>query len=183
MTTYPLIEIDAIPRTLEEFLTMRGKLAATPEGGAVVALVALLLYAQAPDSELAMQALTIAVDQSRLRETADGYRGWAILAIDLQRVQRQLRDRPWTPQSYILETDPKQGYQLPQPPYQFEVSDNVHSGNPDEGIYKVFVRSSGAASPRPVTMKRNNRGIWKALEWSSLLMGIIAPAKPRDDDL
>jgi hypothetical protein len=183
MTTYPLISVNAIPSSLSAFLELRDRLAQTPEGGAVVMVLALYLYAKAPDSELANQALTISVDRTRLREVADGYKGWGILAIDFQRIQRQLRDKAWTPQSYFTGTDPGSGYRLSVPPYQFEISDNPHSGDSDSGVYKVFVRSSGAASPRPITLKRNNRGVWKALEWSSLLMGVIPPKKSVDDDL
>ena len=183
MTTYPLIAVNEVPSSLPEFIELRDKLAQTPEGGAVVMVLALYLYAQAPESELANHALTISVDRSRLREVPNGYKGWGILAIDFQRIQRQLRDKAWTPQSYFVGTDPQTRYQLPDPPYQFEISDNPHSGDPDSGVYKVFVRSSGAASPRPITLKRNNRGVWKALEWSSLVMGVVPPKKSVDDDL
>lgn len=183
MATYPHIEVKEIPESLDTFIKLRDDLAKTPEGCAVVMVLALHLYAQAPESELGNHALTISVDRTRLREQPDGYQGWGILAIDFQRIQRQLRDSPWTPRSYFLGTDPKHSYRLPVPPYQFEISDNPHSGDPESGVYKVFVRSSGAASPRPVTLKRNNRGIWKAVEWSSLLMGIIPPKKTVDDDL
>ena len=183
MTTYPLITVNEIPSSLTAFITLRDELAQTPEGGAVIMVLALYLYAKEPDSELANHALTISVDRSRLREVTDGYKGWGILAIDFQRIQRQLRDKVWTPRSYFAGTGPQAGYRLPAPPYKFEVSDNPHSGDADSGVYKVFVRSSGAASPRPVTLKRNNRGVWKALEFNSLLMGVIPPKKNVDDDL
>lgn len=183
MTHDPLITVDEIPTSLEQFIQLRDALAITPEGGAVVTVIALLLYAQAPDEALGQHALTIAVDRSRLREKADGYQGWALLAIDFQRVERQIRDRPWTPRSYFVGTTPENGYRLPAPPYPFEISDNVHSGDPESGVYKVFIRSSGAANPRPVTLKLNNRGVWKALEWSSLLMGVMPPKKSVDDTL
>jgi len=183
MTTYPHIEVNEIPASLQAFIKLRDEMAQTPEGGAVVMVLALLLYAQAPDSELGKHALTLSVDRSRLREMPGGYKGWGILPIDFQRIQRQLRDKSWTPQSYFLGTDPQQGYQLPTTPYQFEISDNRYSGDPDSGIFKVFVFSSGASSPRPATLKRNNRGVWKAKEWSSLLMGVMPPKKSVDDDL
>ena len=48
---------------------------------------------------------------------------------------------------------------------------------------KVFVWSSGADSPRPLTLIKNNRGLWKATNWSSLTVGIRPPAAPLDDDL
>ncbi len=34
---------------------------------------------------------------------------------------------------------------------------------------------SGAATPRPVTLKRESDGLWRGYEWSSLLTGVAAP--------
>lgn len=183
MEIYPPVVVNEIPESLESFIKLRDDLAQTPAGAAVVMVLALYLYARAPESELANAALTLAVDRSRLRELPGGYQGWGILAIDFQRIQWQLRDSPWTPQSYFLGTESVHAYRLPASPYRFEVSENPYSGNPASGVFKVFVRSSGAASPRPVTLKRNNRGLWKALEWSSLLMGIQPPKHAVDDVL
>jgi len=36
-------------------------------------------------------------------------------------------------------------------------------------------KDSGADSPRPITLTRNNKGIWKASSWHSLLVTIKAP--------
>ena len=60
---------------------------------------------------------------------------------------------------------------------------NPYSGDASEGRLKVFVASSGAASPRPVTLQRNNRGLWKAVEWSSLTLGVAAPSSEDEDAL
>ena len=48
---------------------------------------------------------------------------------------------------------------------------------------KLFVFSSGADSPRPVTVKKNNRGLWKATSYSSLDVGVRPPIVIVDDDL
>jgi hypothetical protein len=65
----------------------------------------------------------------------------------------------------------------------FTFSDNPHSGDPETGTFKVFITSSGASSPRPVTVKRNDKGIWKAYEWSTLIVGVEPPAGNVSDDL
>jgi hypothetical protein len=95
----------------------------------------------------------------------------------------QIEKQAYVPRSYVKGTTPENGYQLPAPPYVFEFSDTPYSGDVDAGTYKVFVACSGAASPRPVTVRRNNRGIWKAYEWSSLVVGVQAPAREVDDDV
>jgi len=66
-------------------------------------------------------------------------------------------------------------YSLPAPPYRLDFSANAYSGDPTAGLYKVFVACSGAR-PRPVTVARDRTdGLWKAYEWSSLLVGVRAP--------
>jgi len=64
-------------------------------------------------------------------------------------------------------------------------SSNCHavSGNRETGQYKVSVTCSGAELPRPVTLKKNDKGLWKASEWSSLLVGVIPPMMTPCDDL
>ncbi len=64
-------------------------------------------------------------------------------------------------------------------------SPNCHAanGNRETGQYKVFVACSGAELPRPVTLKKNDQGLWKASEWSSLLVGVMPPMTTPGDDL
>ena len=51
----------------------------------------------------------------------------------------------------------------------------------EQGVFKVFFSCSGADSPRPITLARNKRGIWKASGWHSLLVTVKAPLC--EDDL
>jgi hypothetical protein len=144
-------------------------------------VVALLAYGG--NEELGRQCLTVAVDRGRLQEGDKGYKGWQLSVRDLERVRLQVRDKTYLPKSYINGATPENGYTLPAPPYVVTCSDNPHSGDVDSGTYKVFVACSGASSPRPVTVKRNNKGFWKASEWSSLLVGVKPPVQAIDDDL
>jgi hypothetical protein len=178
-----LITVPAVPATLDDFLAYRDAVSQTPQGGAAVMVLALLLYAEDPDGDLGRQALTLAVDRSRLRPDPDGIKGWGLGQRDHDHIRRQMRAHPHAPRSYVQGTTPDEGYRLPAPPLQIRVLETPHSGDEDEGRYKVFVASSGADSPRPVTLQRNNRGLWKAVAWSSLTMGVKPPATPVDDDL
>jgi hypothetical protein len=178
-----LVEIPTLPQDIESFRHLRDSLAVTPEGGASMMVLALLCYAQNPDAPLGAQALTVAVDRSRLVEEAGGYQGWALGQRDLRRIDEQLRTSPWIPNSYLVGTSPADGYALPELPYQIRVTRNPYSGDAASDRVKVFVASTGAASPRPVTLSRNNRGVWKAAEWSSLVVGIAPPRTPVDDTL
>ena len=178
MTT-PL-SIGHLPQSIAEFITLRDQVARTPAGGA--AMMVLALHAYAEDPAMGQQCLTATVDRSRLKQDPGGYKGWGLRRTDMQRIAHQIQNQPYLPRSYIQGAGPENGYALPAPPYILNWSTNPYSGDPDTGTVKVFVVCSGAASARPVTLKRNDRGLWKATEWSSLIVGIQAPDQaPRDD--
>jgi len=181
VNTLLTIEIGHLPQSIEEFVALRDRIADTPEGGAATMIVALFMYAE--DQVLGEQALTVAVDRERLQEAADGYRGWQVRKRPLQSIRRQILDSPHIPRSYFLGTSPESGYRLPEPPLRIECRSGPYSGDMDNRTYKVFVTSSGAPSARPVTLHRNQRGFWKAYEWSSLLLGVRPPSVHEPDDL
>ena len=84
------------------------------------------------------------------------------------------------PNSYIQGSSPENGYSV-KTPYEFKYKSNPYSGDAETGPYKIFVFCSGADSPRPITLKKNDKGIWKASSWSSVLVGI--KKEPVSDDL
>ena len=181
MSTQLTVEIEHLPQSIEEFVALRDRIADTPQGGAATMIVALSIFAE--DQVLGEQALTVAVDRERLQEAADGYRGWQVRKRPLQLIRRQILDSPHIPRSYFLGTSAESGYRLPEPPLHIECRSGPYSGDADNGACRVFVTSSGAPSARPVTLHRNQRGFWKAYEWSSLLLGVRPPAVPEPDDL
>ncbi|MDA3940376.1 MAG: hypothetical protein PF693_13895 [Spirochaetia bacterium] len=68
-------------------------------------------------------------------------------------------------------------------PFLIETSTNKYSEISETEI-KLFVACSGASSPRPVRVKRNSSGLWKVDEFSSLVVGVMAPSETRKvDDL
>ena len=182
MSESKLVQIDSVPTSIEEFLSMRNEVATTPEGGAVMMVVALMVYAD--DEQVGLQCLTVAVDQSRLMDGPKGYKGRQLANNNLQRIRLQIGGKEYMPNSYVQGTSPQNGYRLPDdPPYGFACSSNPYSGDASSGTYKVFVATSGAPTPRPVTVKVNDKGIWKASEWSSLIVGVQTPQETRADDL
>lgn len=174
------ITVDQFPGSIDEFVAMRDKIATTPEGGAVVFAIALALYGK--DQTTGLAALTVAADKSRL-STGNAYKGFTLLASDYSLLKMQIEKAPYIGNSYVLGTGYENGYELSSGPLRFELSDNAYSGDKASGRYKAFIRSTGADSPRPVTLQVNDKGIWKAFEWSSLIVGIKAPSKKVSDDL
>lgn len=177
------ITLDKLPTNIEEFLEMRNKISNTPEGGATTMIVALILYSQ--NAELGISCLTIAVDKSRLSKTTknEGYKGYIVSKNDLNLIQSQIKRAPYVPFSYIKGTKVDDGYKLPKGKLVFDYSTNAYSGDEKSGEIKLFIPSSGADSARPLRVKKNDAGVWKSSEWSSLIVGIRAPKVDDDDDL
>lgn len=176
-----LVQVSALPQSVEEFISLRDQHADTPEGGAAMMVVALIAYSES--EALGEQCLTVAVDRQRLDEGTGGYKGWRVSTPDMRRIRSQLSGKGYLPRSYVKGATPEHGYRLAAPPYVFEVSRGPYSGDAGSGMVKVFVATSGASSPRPMTVRKNNRGVWKAREWSSLIVGVIPPTENVDDDL
>ncbi len=169
------VTVDKIPGSLEEFIALRNKLAITPQGGATVMIIACIMYTR--DSELGEQCLVIAVANDLLVKGRT-YKGYAIGFKDKKFIQDRIgkdSDAAYLPLSYVIGTKPEQGYRLPEGKLSFKYSYNQFSGDMEQGMLKVFVECTGADSPRPITLTRNNKGIWKAYAWHSLLVTIKAP--------
>lgn len=54
-------------------------------------------------------------------------------------------------------------------------------GFPSEGRAKFFVVCGGADRPRPIMLAKNNSGLWKVTEFSSLTVGVRQPASVAGD--
>ena len=171
------VTVDKMPANVDEFLELRNNIATTPEGGASVFLVALKTYVENPD--LGNQFLVIAVDRGSLQE-GDTYKGFSLGKSSMQLIKNQMAKNNKIPNSYIQGSTPENGYSV-KGPYEYKYKSNPYSGDPEKGLYKIFVFCSGADSARPISLKKNDKGIWKANNWSSVLVGI--KKEPVSDDL
>ncbi len=168
-----------IPQTLEAFLNLRDKLAYTPEGGATVFVIAMLVFTR--NESLGKQCFTIALDNSQLMKNTGGYKGYSPTD-GFKYYYSRLRDYPYIPFSYIQGTSPEQAYALPQSSFVCQYSTNPFA-QPDENTVKLQISSTGTDSPRPITVVKNNRGVWKVKDFVSLFGTVSPPQKDRDDDL
>ena len=171
------VTVGAIPATLEEFTAFRDEVATSPAGGAAAFVVAQYLYTQ--DEALGLACLTVALDRSLLVEGAQGTAGLQPSNPEIQRFRERVGRQPHIASSYFQGASPQSGYALPAPPLTIKLK----RGQRTSGGRKVFVYSTGADSPRPIVLKENDRGLWKAYEWSSLTVGVRKPVVATDDDL
>jgi len=175
------VEVGHIPNDVEGFLALRDRLATTPEGGAAVFAVALVCLTR--DEALGRAALTIAIDRSQLSQGGKGYKGFQPSNMELQAFKERIAGKPHVALSYLAGTSPETGYALPAEPLKVRVRNQGLAHERTEDTAKLFVHSTGADSPRPIALVKNNRGLWKAKGWSSLTVGVRPPAEIVDDDL
>ena len=174
MAQLEAVEVEGLPSSIESFVELRDRMADKPQGAAAAMVVALMVYAE--DDELGKQCLAAAAHPERRQDGSGGYQGQTLRPSDWNLIKSQIGSSPHIPRSYVKGTAPERGYQLPASPYVFEFSDNLHSGDSQAGPYKVFIECSGADTPRPVTVARDDQGAWRAREWSTLIVGVEPPA-------
>jgi len=162
------ITVDKLPTSTEEFIQFRDKIATTPEGGAVAFIVASMLYSQNP--KMGRECVIIQTDMNQLQQSNDGYKGYNLTSSnDFQ--LKQIDNKKYIPFSYVQGTSSENGYQLPSGSFKIKIDRVADAGDK----MKVFVWSTGADSSRPITLKKNDKGIWKAWEFSSIMVGVRPP--------
>lgn len=171
------IKIEKIPVNEKEFLALRDKLALTPEGGAAVFLVSMLVFSD--DQKLGMKFFTIALDKGNLA-SGNVYKGFKPdngVMYHFNRLADPKRKR--APYSYISGTVMDDGYKATLP-YTFVIATNKYS-QVGKNRVKVFVECSASSYPRPMTMQKNDKNIWKAAEISSFSLDVPMPDESQDD--
>ncbi len=171
----PDVSIPILPTSMDTFMQLRDRVAMTADGGAAMFVLALILYADPATQQVGEHALIAMADASLLDLSPSGYKGYTLRRSGKQLLERQIGKAPYLPKSYILGAEPGNRYTPPPMPWTVRVGVNRYSGSPSDGKVKLYVTCAGAATPRPLTMQRNSKGMWKALEWSSLLVGVTGP--------
>ena len=171
------VVVEDIPTSLTGFFALRDRLASTPEGGAATFIVASIIYSR--DPHLGRQCLIIASDADLLRPSSrGGYEGFDF-ATTSDYLVKQLDSKTYVPLSYVVGTSPARAYELGRGPYEFLFPRRVSQGQSGgRDVVQLYVRSSGADSDRPISVRRNDKGHWKAINFSSLVVGVRPPQKP-----
>ena len=151
------VEFDALPQTAAEVAPCQ-----TPEETAALTVAALVRFTE--DQEAGIAMLNV------LR----GPRPLSSQEIQLLKDQL-LKDRDYVARSHFNGATPENNY-TPLQPYSVTVSDNPNSYM-TEGYATLYIRSGGADSPRPITLrKKPSTGEWFLWNHVGLLPGIRVPA-------
>lgn len=155
--------INSIPADLQEFEALAAGLRQTPEGVCALFLCAVKLFDGSRDEG------TKAMDILRGPRPMSPY--------DVQFLRDRLRGKAYLPLAYFEGATPQNGYQ-PRAPYVLEVLPDTRAQDVEPGYMRVFLRTAGADSPRPIKLRqKGSTGEWFLWEYSSVLSGIRAPVQ------
>ena len=144
-----LAELEALPRT-------------TPEEVCAGFLCALRLFQTDRDAGVA------AMDLLRGPRPMTPY--------DIQFLRDRLRGKEYLPLAYFAGAAPENGY-TPARPYTLNVLPDSRPQDVEPGYLRVYLKTAGADSPRPMKLRqKGSTGEWFLWEYSSILSGIRVPA-------
>lgn len=166
------VHLGLLPPTLRDFQHLQ-KGALTPERGATMLILAMLVFEDYPAEAEKMVAEAITDDNLNIAD--DGTK--TLMPHMKDHLYKRLKQDRNIARSYVEGATPQNGYEMPVGQgYTFRFSRNRLS-QVSETEVRVFVATSGQASPRPVSMKLQSNGVWKAEESGSLFVGVYLPAE------
>lgn len=155
------ITFPELPATKDEFVALAADLMARPEGTAALFVMALKLYVD--DRETGLELLDFLQGPRPLSNH------------DKQFIRDRLMDKPYLPDSYLVGALPENNYRPDQPLSVLVLPDPIPAES-DE-FTRLRLTSSGADSPRIVTLRRKKSGeTWYLWDYPGLLSGIRIPA-------
>ena len=128
--------------------------------------------------------LAAAADTGKAIQLADG--GTAAMNLlrgprtmtpyDCQFLRDRLRGKPYLPLAYFEGASPENGYH-PHVPYTLNVLTDPRPQDVEPGYLRLYLKTAGADSPRPMRLRRKgSTGQWFLWEYSSILSGVRIPA-------
>lgn len=158
--------------SIEDYESLYQEYGRGPNGAAALFVAALIAYME--NQDLGMQCFTAILDDGQLAD-GDVYQGKKPDSGIMYHLKRIVHTK-YLAYSYVRGTSPETGYAPPAPPYTVALSTNKYSQVAEDRV-KLFVKCSGADSPRPISLKKGDDGFWKVTEASSLFVGIRSPKK------
>ena len=153
------VTLNALPASLAEFRNLSLN---TPDEVVAGFLCALNLYVKNPNE--GVEAMNL------LRGPRP------MTPYDSQFLRDRLRGKEYLPLAYFEGATPENGY-TPRAPYRLNVLADPRPQDIEPGYLRVFLKTAGADSPRPMKLRQKaSTGEWFLWEYSSILSGIRIPA-------
>lgn len=162
------VALNRLPLHLQRFQEVQQSIATTPQGGAAMFILALNVHQQYKQEGIKALVSSATGPAIKSDDGADSYNGFALLSQEMSLIKVQLQEHPELTRAYYKGATPANNYQPGSSPFSIEFENLQKAGSNRQ---KLFVITAGAASPRPLTVAREN-GIWKVVEYSSVLLAV-----------
>lgn len=160
--TFQEISMAVLPKKSSELFGNSGYDLSNPYITAALTIAALMRYTENPAEALEMLNM-LKGPEPLFRRECNFIR------------ERLSGKKSCVPRSYFIGATPENNYTPVAPPYRIRVKIQANNGNNQE-ILKLFVISSGAATPRPMTLRyKHSAKKWFLYEFSSLLSNVKPP--------
>lgn len=162
-----------LPRSVEAFKERIAAEATDPKAAAKLWFDAVFVYLTV-DKEIGAEMITLMCKDKDWKRSS-------------RYLLKTLEEAPYVFRSYAVGARPENDYAMDPEKYELKVtreSDKPFADKEPGAYHKLFIVSSGASSPRPMTFQRNARGEYKAYEMGAIYTMVRAPAseKARKDD-
>lgn len=149
-------------KNIEDFDKVQSSLELTPYGGAAAFILALNFYQTDKTNGYYVVKKSL---------TGVAINGGEMLENEKFRMDEQLKRYPQIANAYFMEASPENNY---------EVGDNflnisfktASKEDLSKKRVKLFVKTNGADSDRPISLEKTLEGKWRVVEFSSLLSGV-----------
>ncbi len=151
---------DNLPNNVEELINLSNYDLTNPHFTAAAFILCIKRYVQSVDDGIAMI--------NHLKGPVD------LDVHDKSFLKDRIRDKMYLPDSYFIGATPDNNY-TPSTPFEIEVIDD-HTSFKEDDYVKLYIKSGGADSKRPITLRKKGADhfVW---EYSSILLGIVVPKK------
>lgn len=163
-----------LPTSLEQFQEQITAKAGDPKGATGLFFDAIYVYLSG-EKDLGKQLI---MEMSRYKEWSESQHRMLL---------ERMESMPHIYRSYAVGATPDNAYEMDPQKYELafhgEVDLKPYVDKGEGEFAKLFIRSGGADSPRPLVLQRNNQGQYKVYEFSSLNLDIRPVKAPPDTSL
>jgi len=170
------VTFNRIPHTIGKFTELQSQIATTPQGAVAMMIIAMRIYQQYPIEGMKCMTATCTSPLVSASSNPGNYEGY--IMSNVSTLRQRLAQYDYLPFIYYKGANPQNGYEPDGPPFVVEMYTNLYSYSAAaDGVrIKLFVKTRGADSDRPVTVKKVGN-IYKVTEYSSLYLGPKPPVK------
>ena len=162
MNKTEIIRFDTLPKNVEELKAIAD--ISTPFKAAALAVLAFNNYENDVQETINMVNFLKGPNQ--------------LSVMDTQFIRDRLAGKGYVMRSYFNGTSPENDYTIPAPPYEIMVSDNPYAYT-NENYATLYLHSSGADSPRQITLRQKpSTGEW--FLWGHTFLSDIRIPKSQD---